>query len=97
MSRRLARSVDRSQFSDNANVSFSLVTKLLLKCYLSRIDEHNSEEEEDEEEKEGDPLLKVSSLSKVLSTKCQTPSSLFFGKFLSYFLTGSKTRGRLKL
>ena len=79
MSRRLTRSVDRSLSSDNANVTFSFVTKLLLKCYDFRIDEHNSEEEEDEEEKEGDPLLKVSLLSKVLSTKCQTPSSLLFG------------------
>ena len=97
MSRRLTRSVDRSLSSDVAIVTSSHVTKLLLKCYLSRIDEHNSEEEEDEEEKEGDPLLKVSLISKVLRPKCQTPSSLFFGKFLSYFLTGSKTRGRLKL
>ena len=72
MSRRLTRSVDRSLSFDNANVTFS---NLLLTCYGSRIDEHNSEEEEDEEEKEGDPLLKVSLLSKVLSTKCQTPSS----------------------
>ena len=75
MSRRLTRSVDRSLSSDNANITFSFVTKLLLTYYGSRIDEHNSEEEEDEEEKEGDPLLKVSLLSKVLRPKCQTPSS----------------------
>ena len=59
MSRRLTRSVDRSLSSDKANVTFSFVTKLFLRCYISRIDEHNSEEEDGEEEEEGDPLLKV--------------------------------------
>ena len=69
MSRRLTRSVDRSLSSHVAVVTFFFVNFFLLQIYLSRIDEHNSEEEEDEEEKEGDPLLKVSLLSKVLSTK----------------------------